>query len=172
MVGLLPLLLAAQLVPIRGELRPYRSEQVYSDETGFVERIRVNSGDKVSEGDVLAEVFRDVGEKPYEVRAPFAGVVTAIHVVTGARVGPGMRRHAASMFDVAELHRLRIVAAVPHDVPSGRKIDFRSGKREGAGVLERVSARAGLRIAEIVVDNGSGVLKAGDFVELLWPDAN
>lgn len=169
MVTLLPILLASQLVPIRGELRAYRSEQVYSGETGFVERVRVDAGDRVAEGDVLADVFRDIGEDPYRVRAPFSGVIVACYAGTGARVGPGARRHASPMFEIAEIRRLIAVAVVPNDLPAGTAVAIGTGQRKTAGVLERTVTRAGLRYAEIAVDNAKGEMKPGGPVEVFWP---
>ncbi|HWR54297.1 MAG TPA: hypothetical protein VN428_24535 [Bryobacteraceae bacterium] len=169
MVSLLTTVLAAQLVPIKGELRPYRTEQVYSSETGFVERVRAGKGDRVAGGQLLADIFRDIGEKPHEVRAPFAGVVAECFIVTGARVGPGMKRHATPLFEIIETERLRIVAVAPYELPAGRSIAFRSGQRKGTGILERTVMRAGLRFAEVSVENQAGLLAPGDPVELLWP---
>ncbi len=169
-MSLLTVVLTAQLVPIKGELRPYRTEQVYSSETGFVERVRAHRGDRVAADQVLADIFRDIGEKPHEVRAPFAGIVAECFVVTGARVGPGMKRHATPLFEIIDTERLRIVAVAPYELPAGRSIAFRCGERRGSGVLERVLVRAGLRIAEVAVENREGLLAAGDSVELLWPE--
>lgn len=170
MVSFLALLLMAQFVPVKGELRAYRVEQVDSAETGFVEKVRAAKGDRVGKGQLLAEIFRDVGEAPYEVRAPFAGRVAECFVVTGARVGPGMKRHATPLFELVETDRLRIIAVVPYELPAGRPIAFRSGERAGTGTLERVVVRAGLRFAEVAVDNREGEMAPGDAVELLWPE--
>ena len=160
----------AQLVPIKGELRPYRSEQIYSSETGFVERVRADKGDHVAADQVLADIFRDIGEKPHEVRAPFAGIIAERFVMTGARVGPGMKRHATPLFEVIETERLRIVAVAPYQVAAGRTIAFRSGERSGTGILERVVMRAGLQIAEVAVENRDGLFASGGSVELFWPE--
>ncbi len=147
-----------------GELKPYRSAEVYAGETGFVDRVLVDAGAEVRQGEVLAVLFIDL-DREVEIRAPFAGVVQRVLVHTGVRVGPGMRQHEMPLFEVAETARLRLVATVPSALEPGTRIRFAGGE----GTLERVVERAGTRLAEIAVDNAAGRFKPGSRVEIYWP---
>ncbi len=170
MVTLLLLLLtSAPAASIKGELRAYRSVEVYAKETGFVSRVLVGRGDTVKEGELLAEVHVDVGEPLQEIRAPFTGVVAECWVMTGARVGPGARRHETALFEVAEVARLRIVAPVPHELPAGTRIEFSVDGARRFGTLERTARRAGVLTAEVAVSNEDRALRPGTVVEVFWP---
>jgi multidrug efflux pump subunit AcrA (membrane-fusion protein) len=152
---------------VTGELRPYRTAAVYAEKTGFVSRLLAARGDVVKEGQVLAEVAGDIGEPPMEIRAPFAGVVAECYAQTGVRVGPGARRHETQVFDIAEVARLKLVAAVPHALPAGARVEFMVKGRRHAGTLERVVPRVGVLIAEILVANDG--LEPGMEVQVDWP---
>lgn len=170
MVTLLLLLLASPPAEsVKGELRAYRSVEVYAKETGFVSRVLVGRGDAVKEGELLAEVHIDVGEPLQEIRAPFTGIIAECWVTTGARVGPGARRHETALFEVAEVARLRVVAPVPHQVAAGTRIEFSIGGTRRSGTLERTATRAGVLTAEVLVSNDDGALRPGAAVEVFWP---
>ncbi len=54
---------------------------------GTVVAVHVAVGDRVSEGQVVAEV--ELEKAVLEVESPVSGVVVAVHVAVGDKVGPG-----------------------------------------------------------------------------------
>lgn len=69
-------------VRVPGDLWPSRS-----DWEGVVVEVHVSPGDRVLEGQVLAEV--EIEKAVLEIESPVSGRVVAVHVRPGDRVEPG-----------------------------------------------------------------------------------
>lgn len=115
-----------------------------------------------------------------QIQAPFAGVVTARNVDTGALIDAGGGGHPVPLFRLAETDRLRVFVNVPQDqamdVAPGSTAHLRVPQlpeRVFAGTVARTSgaidaASRTLRV-EIDVDNPDGALLPGAYAEVTLP---
>jgi RND family efflux transporter MFP subunit len=97
-----------------------------------------------------------------EVRAPFAGVVTARHVDPGAFAAPG-----APIAEIQDLSRLRASVSVPPTVGMairrGEKLSVDVEGRAVTGWVEGIvpAPTGGVSIVNVLVDNADGTLPPG-----------
>ena len=115
-----------------------------------------------------------------QVKAPFAGVVTARQVHPGALVGPAGAPGVTLPIVRIQTTRLRLVVPVPEryvaGVAEGMKVDFAIASFPGrtfqaniARISRAVDARTRTMPVELDVLNPSGELASGVFCEALWP---
>jgi len=135
-----------------------------------------NSGEKVA----IATLRRAQATKAYEeIRAPFAGVVTARYVDVGALLpaATGSTTSAQPVVDVGDLSRLRIWTYLGQDdaaqvqVGDTAKVTFdpRPGEVRIAKVArlsQSLDARTRTMLTELVLDNKDGALYPGEFVHI------
>jgi hypothetical protein len=115
-------------VELSGELMPFQQAALRSVSEGVVEKVLVDRGSRVAEGDLLA-----VLSNAAEIRAPFAGVITARYAHPGELVGP----HEGALLDLAQVSRLCLVLSIPEE-------DAGSIPRGGAGSEDtRSTGRSG-----------------------------
>jgi RND family efflux transporter MFP subunit len=111
--------------------------------------------------------------------APFDGVVTARKTDVGALINAGAGSAAQELFDVADVHKLRIYVRVPQNysaaiqpgmtaqlsVPEypGRKFEATLVGSSGA-----VNDQSGTVLVQLQADNGAGALKPGDYAQVTF----
>ena len=124
-----------------------------------------------SQVDTLKEL-----EAYLELRAPFAGVVTARHVHPGALASPT----SEPLLELEQVGRLRLTVAVPETnvagISSGARVEFTVPAQPGkqyTGVIARTArsldAKTRTMAVEADVSNGSGALAPGMYAEVIWP---
>ena len=128
-----------------------------------------------------ANVDRLLAMKAFSrIVAPFDGVVTARKTDIGALINAGAGATTSSeLFDVAKVDRLRLYVSVPQVdsalIRSGVTVDLTvpqyPGKTFSAALVTNsnaVSERTGTLLVELLVDNGAGLLHAGDFAQVTF----
>ncbi len=134
------------------------------------------SNEKVAE----ASLRRAQALKAYEeIRAPFAGIITARYADVGALLpaATGSTQSAQPVVDVADLSRVRIwtylgqddaaqvqVGDVAHVTFEPRPQDVRTAKV--ARIAQSLDARTRTMLTEVVLDNKDGALYPGEFVHV------
>ena len=217
-----------------GEARPYRETTLFGKVSGYVRSIRVERGDRVRAGDLLAVVDSPETEQQYvsavaaetnrremadrarrlvgpgivsrqdleaaesgerqataqvrsadaqrgyrELRAPFAGVVTARYADPGALVqnATSSQSGALPVVRVSQVDRLRVFVYVDQRdasfVHAGIPVVIRQDERPGSHIDAQVSrvsgaldARSRTLLAEIDLDNREGTVTPGSFVQV------
>lgn len=116
-----------------------------------------------------------------QIRAPFAGVVTARNLHPGALVGPAAPGGPAPpILQLADVKRLRLVVLVPAaDVQAARPgapVTFTVASRPGrkfqapiTRIAEALDSRSRTMAVELDVPNAGGDLTAGEFATVQWP---
>jgi len=163
-------------IVLPGEVRPNadRLAHLAPRFAGVAREVRKQVGDAVRTGEVLAVIESDT-LAPFELRAPFDGVVLDRHVVTGEAVG---RDRAA--FIIADLRTVWIDVAIyqralPRVWP-GRAVHVRAshGGVEADGTVAFVSpiVDQGTRTAaaRVVLPNPGGAWRPGLFVSAMVSD--
>jgi multidrug efflux pump subunit AcrA (membrane-fusion protein) len=92
--------------PLRCVIEPDRAAQIGSAVTGVVESVRVDRGDTVREGQLLAQLRASV-EPLRAIRAPFSGVIADRYVNAGERVD------VKPMFRLVKIDVLRVEIIAP-----------------------------------------------------------
>jgi RND family efflux transporter MFP subunit len=106
------------------------------------------------------------------ITAPFAGVVTTRSTDVGALIGLD-----TALFNVADQHRMRIYVRVPQTssslVHAGQTAQLTAPEYPGqvftavvASDARAVDAQSGGLLTELQIDNASGMLKAGEYVQV------
>ena len=217
-----------------GEARAYRETTLYGKVSGYLRSIRVERGDHVRAGDLLAVVEAPETEQQYvsavaaaenrrevadrarrlvgpgivsqqdleaaesgerqaatqvrtadlqrgyrELRAPFAGVVTARWADPGALVqnATSSQSGALPVVRVSQVDRLRVFVYVDQRdaarVHAGVPVEIRFDERPGVKLDAQVSrvsgaldARSRTLLAEIDLDNRDGSITPGSFVQV------
>jgi membrane fusion protein, multidrug efflux system len=113
-----------------------------------------------------------------QVRAPFAGVVTARKTDIGDLINAGAGVGSSSeLFDVADLHELRLYVSVPQGDSAnlGRGLTAhitvpqyagRTWTAKLVGTSDSVSAATGTVLLELMVDNSDLALHPGDYAQV------
>ncbi|WP_288132535.1 efflux RND transporter periplasmic adaptor subunit [Microbulbifer sp.] len=133
---------------------------------GVVSRVNVHIGDEVKEGQVLATVHSNESLQEYQLRAPFAGMVTAKHA------GPGEFVSNQKLFSVADFSRLwadlQVFPARMASVKKGQRVQIRAGDQSYNGTVRSLvpgdESSPYLR-ARVQVDNSDDRWVPGIFVE-------
>jgi RND family efflux transporter MFP subunit len=157
-------------VELTGELRPFLQVSLRSPAPGVVERVLVDTGSHVTEGEVLAVLSGSM-----EMRAPFAGIVAARYAHPGAIAGP----QADPLFDLQQNSRLRLVVPVVEEdagsVPRGT-VTFKVPAFPGTlfrGSVARspgsIDSRTHTMPVEVDVQNRAGRLLPGMRATVTWP---
>lgn len=109
--------------------------------------------------------------------APFDGVVTKRTIDIGALVNVGSSAGGVPLFAVSDVHALRVYV----DVPQSYSAQIRPGMKVSLSVPEypartfpaklvstsgAISAQSSTMLVEFVADNGAGLLKPGDYVQV------
>jgi RND family efflux transporter MFP subunit len=106
------------------------------------------------------------------ITAPFAGVVTSRNTDVGALIGTD-----TALFTVADQHRMRVYVRVPQTssslIHNGQMAQLTAPEYPGqtfsaavASDARAVDAQSGGLLTELQIDNGSGQLKAGEYVQV------
>lgn len=159
-------------VGLPGEIRFNRANLAYATPryAGSVREIQVKLADKVKKGDVLATLESVETLRPFEVTAPFDGVIVSYDITLGQTVEAG-----TSLFTVADLSTvwadLRIYQKSFGKILEGQNIRITGGHNLPTfrGSIDYVAptvdehTRTGL--ARVVVDNPEGAWKPGMFIQ-------
>ena len=124
-----------------------------------------------SQVDALKEL-----EAYLELRAPFAGVVTARHVHPGALASAT----SGPLLELEQVARLRLTVAVPETnvtgIATGARVEFTvpaQPDRKFTGVIARAArsldAKTRTMAVEADVTNAGGALAPGMYAEVVWP---
>jgi RND family efflux transporter MFP subunit len=155
------------------------SKQETDEKTGdlAVKTARVNA--------VKADLGRLQAFKAFaRIVAPFDGVVTARKTDIGALVNAGSSASTTTeLFDVAKVDQLRLYVSVPQNqsarlkagVPATLSVPEYPGRSFPATVIttaNAVSDRTGTLLVELLVNNTTGALKAGDYAEVRFQTAD
>lgn len=134
--------------------------------SGVVSRVNVHIGDTVKKGQVLAEVDSNESLQEYQLRAPFAGMVTAKHA------GPGEYVNDQVLFTVADYSQLwadlQVFPARMASVRKDQRVRVIAGDHVYAGTVRSVvpgSENSPYARARVLVDNNDGSWAPGIFVE-------
>ncbi len=123
------------LIELPAELLPFQQVALRPSVAGKVERILVDRGSRVAEGELLAVVGGS------EIRAPFSGVIATRYLHTGALAGP-----QDTLLDLVQTNRLRLLIAVPEEdtgvLPRG-ELTFRVPAYPGNAFHATVARNAG-----------------------------
>jgi RND family efflux transporter MFP subunit len=152
-----------------GELLPFQQAALRSPKEATIEKVFVDRGSRVAEGELLATL-----SDATEIRAPFAGIITARYMHPGELAGP----HDGTLFDLAQTSRLRLVVAVPEEsagsIPKG-DITFRVPAYPGNAFHGAVMRNAGALDpkthtlpVEVDVRNPNGRLMPGMRATTAW----
>ena len=125
----------------------------------------------------VANLNRLLAQKDYAtVRAPFAGLVTARNAEIGDLVGPGATNQQP-MFDVADVHRIRLYVSVPQSYSAAMKPGLdatltvpdypgRTFDAKVVGTSGAINAQTGTLQVQLVADNPGEVLKPGGYAQV------
>ena len=155
------------------------NDVVLAEKAVEAERARLDSIRKTTAAYEAAVRSVEQIEKYLTVKAPFSGVITERHAHVGALAGP---EGAAGMplFTLAQVSRLRLVAAVPEahrqSIAPGRRVRFTVAAYPGE-VFSAVVARpayavdADTRTMPVELDfaNSRTQLTPGMYAEVMWP---
>jgi multidrug efflux system membrane fusion protein len=111
--------------------------------------------------------------------APFAGVVTARKTDVGALINAGAGASAAELFDVADVHKLRIYVRTPQSYSAALKPGMTAevtvpeypGRKFAAtlvGSAGAVNDQSGTVLMQLQADNGAGEMKPGDYAQVTF----
>ncbi len=161
-----------ETVGLPGEIRFNRTRLAYATPrfAGTVRNTHVALGDEVKEGDLLATLESVDTLRPFEIKAPFDGVVVAYDITLGQTVEAG-----ASLFTVADLSTvwadLRIFQKNFGQIQKGQAVEITGGHNLPSfrGRIDYVAptvdehTRTGL--ARVVVENPERSWKPGLFIQ-------
>ena len=90
-----------QRVTIAGRIEPIRSTVIPAPYEGYIKKIFVKIGQKVSAGDPLVSVAQSLqaSESVFPIRAPFAGTITQANKAEGQATKPGDSKDALLRID-------------------------------------------------------------------------
>jgi cobalt-zinc-cadmium efflux system membrane fusion protein len=159
-------------VVLPGEIRFNRKAIAFATPryNGSVQKINAQLADRVKKGDVLAVLESVDTLRPFEVKAPFDGVIVSYDITPGQTVDAG-----TSLFTVADLSTvwadLQIYQKNFGQIKEGLKVRITGGHNLPTfrGVIDYVAptvdehTRTGL--ARIVVDNAERAWKPGMFIK-------
>ena len=111
--------------------------------------------------------------------APFAGVVTARKTDVGDLVDAGAGAPTSELFDVSDVHKLRIYVRVPQNYSAQLKTGMTAeiavpeypGRKFSAtmiGSAGAVNDQSGTVLVQLLADNGMGEMKPGDYAEVTF----
>jgi multidrug efflux pump subunit AcrA (membrane-fusion protein) len=117
-------------IKVTGDILPLMQVDLFPKVSGYLERIDVNIGDTVTQGEVIAQVDRtDFLQKVKEIEAKVAQAKAQLaEIETGTRAEELRQaeetvRQAQSRFENAKLHRERIDALFKRQVISKKEMD-------------------------------------------------
>lgn len=120
-------------------------------------------------------------ESYLDIRAPFAGVVTARNLHPGALVGPSSGgAGGAPILSLVKDDRLRLTVAVPaadaQDVAVGQSVSFavpgapgRTFQAPIARIARALDPRTRSMMVELDVPNAGHEIRSGEFATVQWP---
>ena len=132
---------------------------------GLINSVRISIGDRVKEGDVLAEIESNESLKTYQVRSPIAGVIVQRHA------NKGENAQEQVLFSVANFEQLwaelRIYPAQHGKVKSGQQVHISVNDVKLDGIVSHVIPPLDkpYLLARIKIDNQSLNLSPGLLVE-------
>jgi RND family efflux transporter MFP subunit len=111
--------------------------------------------------------------------APFAGVVTARKTDVGALINAGASATVSELFDVADVHKLRIYVRVPQNYSAALKSGMTAeiavpeypGRKFTAtlvGSADAVNDQSGTVLVQLLADNGAGEMKPGAYAQVTF----
>lgn len=112
-----------------------------------------------------------------KLRAPFDGVVTARKIDVGALVHDGVRSNSTELFDVADIHEMRIYVDVPQtyaaQIHRGMTATLKLAQYPGrtfhaivATTSNAIATKSRTLQVELHRNNKDGLLQPGDFAEV------
>ena len=156
-------------ITVPGTVTPYEQVTLYAKVTGYLKSIKVDIGDRVRQGDVLAEI--DVPEMAASIEEKRAAVVRAEAQVQQAKASISQYR-AELEFRRASHRRLSAIRERDADVLPQQEVDQALA---GLGVAESKlnTAQADVRVAEAAVASASAALatmnRMADYTRIVAP---
>ena len=140
---------------LTGTISPFEQVTVYAKTTGYLKRLQVDIGDRVRQGDVLAEL--DAPELESAIAEKRAAVARAEVGIEAARAAVEQNR-AELQFQEASYNRLKAIHDRDRDLLPEHDVDqARAGYGVAAGKLR--SAEASVRAAEAAVATARAELR-------------
>ena len=143
-------------------LAPQQTARVRARFPGMVTRVTANLGDRVSRGDVLAEVESNESLQNYAVRAPIDGAVTARHISSGEVAGED------PLFAIPDLStlwaELRVFPGQRNEVAIGQTVRVTAEGIDRQGTVRHLlpaGSNTPYTLARVEVDNTDGLLTPG-----------
>ena len=143
-------------------MAPQQLARVSARFPGVITRVSVDLGDRVTKGDLLAQVESDESLKTYELRAPIDGVVIERRGSSGEMTG------AQSLFAIADLTtlwaELKVFPAQRAEIAVGQKVLLRAEGIDREGTIRHLLPAPGTApysLARVEVDNTDGMLTPG-----------
>jgi cobalt-zinc-cadmium efflux system membrane fusion protein len=143
-------------------LAPQQTARVHARFPGVATRVNADLGDRVSGGDVLAEVEANESLQPYAIRAPIAGVVIERRISRGEMAGE------EPLFRLADLTtlwaELRVFPGQREAVASGQRVRLTTDGIERQSTIRHLLPAPGnapYTLARAAVDNTDGLLTPG-----------
>jgi cobalt-zinc-cadmium efflux system membrane fusion protein len=146
---------------------PAYEREVSARFPGLIKAVSKNLGDRVSEGDSLAQIESNESLQTYTLRAPISGVITARKANAGEQSGGN------ALFTITDNSRVVVELSVfPRDrarIKAGAPVSIKVADTDETidGVIERLTLVAAADqsvIARARVDNRKGLLVSGSFV--------
>lgn len=141
---------------------PQQRAQVRARFPGVTRQVNVNLGDRVSRGDLLAEVESNDSLKTYPLRAPISGVVTARHISSGEVARDN------TLFAITDLStlwaELRVFPGQRAEVAVGQTVRLTAEGVDRQGTIQHllpVGDEPPYILARVEVDNREGLLTPG-----------
>ena len=158
-----------QTITVYGSLvsGPEQLSHVRARFEGLVKSVRVNIGDRVKTGDVLAEIESNESLKGYQIRSPIAGRIVQRHANTG-EVTQGQVLFSIANFD-SVWAELRIFPAQQSLVIEGQTVHVltKDGRVESEVQHLVPSMEFSYQLARVQLDNSKQSLFPGLMVEAL-----
>src|SRR5450759_2724153 len=161
--------LLSRTADLPGEFQPFLMVSLHARVAGYVEKVLVDRGSAVKQGQLLAELSAP------EMAARITDDDRLVH--PGALVGPGAD---PVLLVIQQVSRLRLIVAVPEQdiagIVAGAKVEFKVPafpERTYAGAVARVAHALDLKTrtmpVELDVLNRDGSLSPGMYPSVKWP---
>lgn len=162
----------AEILTLPGSVRhdPARSSKVSARFAGVLRTWMVRTGDKVSQGDLLATVESDATLEPYEVRAAKGGTVVHVDASVGQSVEAG--QILAEVVDLGSVvvdlkAGVRDLARLRAGLPASIRVEGTQGVAASkvAAILPGMDPATQTRTVRLVVANSRRIFAEGQFVQ-------
>ncbi|MBN2365808.1 MAG: efflux RND transporter periplasmic adaptor subunit [Calditrichaeota bacterium] len=159
-------------IKIFGDIHPFSRIDVYSRVGGLITSEYTSIGEKVSEGDVLAEVLQDIPGmeySPVKIEATLTGVISMDAVEAGSRITPQQKLYTIQNIDKVTMMGKVLESALP-ETKAGQILDIRvdafpnqTFRGKIIEIYPTVNPETRMGELKILIDNSGYRLKPGMF---------